>query len=639
MTLVGRWCLALGLCLAWTPAYGETALDIRPLPGAKADVAAMLFSGSTGGTLWAAAAALPSEQGVDVSVELYGRSLLEAHDPQTELLKIELYAYALDGSRLMHSLAGRVNVDLAEHGDALTTAGLRLSVNVDVPPGTYDLRLLVRDKGSQRFALRRLSVQAGAKADPPRFEPSPSWLEARTEGFVGEPFSPWPVWVIGRDEPVPAPEKAEPLELVDAEGRRLAECDLRRTGDALRVEGPAVCAGSRLLRPRGGEGWSLPVLILEPEWHEERPSWAQVRELVERPEERARILRAGVETRRSKRIAGLIDAHRLVLGTLAQGRPDEALDRLHGLDAEAFAVIEKGADLVDAQKNAVLKLGKELAGREPEALFPMLWLHLELHDRYVLEQQQDPFMLEAVWVRVRVLAELYGKKAQSDVADTLASGVLAELGIAVDQGGLPRTALRLFKDATEIDPHNGDVWRYLAFWHERRGQVDRSVEALEELLELSPDLDDARLRRAIGLRRLGQDGRALEVLEPLLRKDGDAGVLSVAYQEGARLHMVAGRFDAAVELLDVAVARFPGNQRLHLQLAHALERRPQRSEQDRRRAGRLLDELPPDRGPSARYRYQQPPEDSGVATRLELRRHVNARLPILAAALGTGEQP
>ena len=623
-------------------------LRIRPLPGTKADVAALLFAGTEGGSLWTAAAVLPSATGdrLELSFEVGGRSLLQAHDPVPPKLRLEIYAYLLAGPKLIDSFAGRLDLDTTVHGERLGATGLRVGLPFSAPPGVYDLRLLVRDRAGQSYSLRRL----GAELRNPTGEPAlrvpirGDWLTAGVEDRWFEPFDPWPVWVMGRSEAVPpGPASQGGLELVDETDQPIPGCSVRWQGEQLRIAGGTDCTGSRRIRPVGrGSSWSLPILLLEGQWGDQTLSWAQIRRLVENPEERQEMRTQDLEGRRSKRVAALVQAYEGVLDQLVAGEVDRAVDSLIAIDSELFAAAEAGAgrqaEIPGTLEQAVTKLVKALAGRDPESLLPIVWLHLELHDRYVEQHQEDAFVLEATWSRIRTLAEAYAEAADQEVAKNLASTVLAELGIAVDRAGLPRSALRLLEQATEVDPKNAEVWRYLVFWHERRGQVDRAVDALEILLELRPELDDARLRWAIGLRRLGRSDSALATLESILGRQVSTEVKVIAFQEAASLHTESGRFDAAIVLLEDAAARFPANQRLRLQLAQALERRPGRSPEDRRRAADLLDQLPPDSGPSPRHVYQQPPELEDSGSRQELRRHAVARLPVLAQAIAAVER-
>ena len=625
-------------------------LRIRPLPGAKADVAALLFAGTEGGSLWTAASALPSSSGdgLELSLEIDGRSWLGAHDELPAKLGLEIYVYLLADSKLVDSFAGRLTLETSAHGDRLAAGGMRISLpfrfSASSEGKSYDLRLLVRDRGSQSFSLRRLAVNQGSTLAP-KMPPRKGWLNAGLDDQDMAPFDPWPVWVIGRYEaPMLGSQFGQSWELADENGRTLSDCRLQWHEGQVRVEGDADCAGSRRLRSSDdqskGKGWSQPILLLESEWSEQNPSWAQVRRMIENPEERRQVILEDLEGRRSRRVAALIHAYEDVLNELASGDVDRAVELLVALDGQLFEAADRGAgrqgDAPATLNQAIGKLVSPLAKRYPESLLPVIWLHLALHDHYVQQLQEDAFVLEATWSRIRSLVEIYADASEEEgqgMAGRLASSVLAQLGMAVDRAGLPRSALRLLQEATDVDRSNAEVWRYLVFWHERRGQVDRAVDALEKLLELRPGLHDARLRWAIGLRRLGRTDSALKALGDILERRLAPEVEVVAVQESARIHGEAGRFDQAVALLDDAVGRFPNNQRVHLQLAHYLERRPGRDLEDRRRAAALLDELPPESGPSPRYVYQKPPSLEDGSARIELRRHAIARLPVLSQAM------
>ncbi len=156
---------------------------------------------------------------VPVLIEIDGSTLLAGRQPAT--LPVEVYVYALDGFGAVHDfLTQTVGLDLAKTGAALRQGGVKFFGHLDLLPGDYSLRVLVRNGATGVSGLRVVPVRVPAFAQgepallPPLFpQPPGRWLvvqeEPRGEGkrpdypflLSNQPFVPAsrPVLVPGQE--------------------------------------------------------------------------------------------------------------------------------------------------------------------------------------------------------------------------------------------------------------------------------------------------------------------------------------------------------------------------------------------------------------------------------------------------------
>ncbi len=129
--------------------------------------AAEILGDEEGGSLPIAALAVPLPGGaLPLLVEIEGPALLFGH--QGEALEVEIYAYALDGAGAVRGfLTQRVNLDLAKVRETLGAGGLKFYGGLALPPGSYTVRLLVRNAQSGARALRSLAVEVPAAGAEP----------------------------------------------------------------------------------------------------------------------------------------------------------------------------------------------------------------------------------------------------------------------------------------------------------------------------------------------------------------------------------------------------------------------------------------------------------------------------------------
>lgn len=216
-----------------------------------ADAAALLGGGDEG-TLPLSILALglpsPAAGSVPLLLEVDGPALLAGH--LARQMEVEIYAYAFDRDQAVRGfLTQHVDIDLDKREAELRASGLKFYGDLELPPGEYSLRVLVRNTATGARVLRTVPLQvppaaAAPLALPPFFpEPPGGWVLAREDRrgddaepsfpfmLAGQPFLPalHPVLAAGAEVPVAllvynlAAEQAQVRSTVlDATGRPVA---------------------------------------------------------------------------------------------------------------------------------------------------------------------------------------------------------------------------------------------------------------------------------------------------------------------------------------------------------------------------------------------------------------------------------
>ncbi len=218
------------------------------------EASSRLMGGETAGTVPGAVMAAPfrAEGGkayVPVLIEADGAALLGAQPPAT--LPVEVYAYALDASGAIQDfLYQSLGLDLAKAAPGLRQAGLKFVGHLDLPPGEYSLRTLVRNGVSGAFSLRVLPLTVPAFGNGPALLPplfpdlaASRWMVVREAARGPQPDYPF----MARQQPyVPASRPAlaggaeVPLALV---GYDLGAGDLTVGAKVLAADGKEVGSG------------------------------------------------------------------------------------------------------------------------------------------------------------------------------------------------------------------------------------------------------------------------------------------------------------------------------------------------------------------------------------------------------------
>jgi VWFA-related protein len=152
--------------------------------------------GAEGGPvrLSAQAVPLPAPPGsgtadVLVRIEIDGPSLLHLH--QGEDLPTEIYVYAMDSQgRVRDFVAQTLALDLFKVERRLLESGLRFYGHLELPPGSYKARVLVRNGRTGLHGLKIVPVDV----------PSTAQAGPLPEGFLPDPASPW---LVVREAPRP----------------------------------------------------------------------------------------------------------------------------------------------------------------------------------------------------------------------------------------------------------------------------------------------------------------------------------------------------------------------------------------------------------------------------------------------------
>jgi hypothetical protein len=198
--------------------------------------AALLMSGQQGGEIPLGALALPIPGEGDaadrarllVRVRLGGKELLAG---QTEnVLRIEGDLYALGaGEGIAASALERIEIDLGAQRAAVERDGVDFLAGLDLRPGAYSLRILVRNQDTGKLAVRNFSItvpdleslrNAPLPSPRPAADPRPTARTADLGPLDPPPFpDDAPSAQAAAAAPAPLPPPTPPPET--AEGRKL----------------------------------------------------------------------------------------------------------------------------------------------------------------------------------------------------------------------------------------------------------------------------------------------------------------------------------------------------------------------------------------------------------------------------------
>jgi hypothetical protein len=317
-------------------------------------------------------------------------------------------------------------------------------------------------------------------------------------------------------------------------------------------------------------------------------------------------------------------AYRAALARLAAGSEEEALAAIVAFEDPLFlradAPIQVG-QLVEVETGAAF----ELAAADPESLVPLLRLHQRLYEEGTA-RRRHPGSSQAREMFLRLVSH-YRERGQPELARRFAS----VFGVTLLRTGIRTQGEQLLRQTLAEDPGHELALLELAADAERRADHAAALVHLEALLGAQPDHPEARLRKALDLARLGRKAEAEAELRRLTQAETGGWRLSLAYQELARRHLAERDVSRAERLLREGLERLPGDEKLTLLTAAALERAGLAA------AGRqLLAGFEPEGsegGGTARRRYSLTPREPLATVAAGLGPEAAARLPNLAAAL------
>ena len=160
--------------------YAPTPYSEISDPRRRLSNSELLLAGEEGGALLLHTLAVPSlPEGntaqdlnwVSVLLALDGPSLLSSRG-KADSLELEVFSYAFDlEGRIRDFLSHSMVIDLSKVGAQVERGGLEFFGHLDLPPGVYRVRTLVRDRRSGHFGLRQQDLQVPDFANEPALFP------------------------------------------------------------------------------------------------------------------------------------------------------------------------------------------------------------------------------------------------------------------------------------------------------------------------------------------------------------------------------------------------------------------------------------------------------------------------------------
>ena len=155
--------------------------------------AGQMLAGEEGGNVRSSVktAVLPGGEGtadIPVQIEIDGPSLLHLHQGQD--LPTEIYVYALDEKgQVRDYIAQTLGLDLLKVEARVLRTGIRFYGHLELPPGKYATRVLVRNGRTGLYGLKvvQIEVPATPEASAPPFsaESNAEWLVVREAAREG----------------------------------------------------------------------------------------------------------------------------------------------------------------------------------------------------------------------------------------------------------------------------------------------------------------------------------------------------------------------------------------------------------------------------------------------------------------------
>jgi VWFA-related protein len=159
----------------------EQTLTLADIMMTDADVRDVAFSTHT--------LPLPSRSGgarLPVIVEIPGPGMLEKVTGPTVTANIFVYAFD-EQYQIKDFLQQRIGLDLAKSGDQLRAAGMRYVAMLELPPGKYAIKSLVRVEETGRVGFLRSDIEIPATTGPMVLPPvfvsdRPGWINVAAPG-------------------------------------------------------------------------------------------------------------------------------------------------------------------------------------------------------------------------------------------------------------------------------------------------------------------------------------------------------------------------------------------------------------------------------------------------------------------------
>ncbi len=616
------------------PAQAAAPIRLTPRQGLPARTAALLLSGQTGGDVAISVAAVPVVARPDggrlaLVVDVDVASFLG--EPTTDPVRLELAIYATTPAGVIAGslLAGAI-LEFPQVAEARARGGLKLLGSLDVPPGEFEVRVLVQRAGSIAFGLAETvaAVPAGEEpflARPVVDEAAGAWLVALPDGPLGwDALAPAdgvlpatrPVLRAGSEVRARFLGRALPGAGTMVRMRRDDGTEAGRVPILLAVEGrtgglevsrvefamPALAPGDYTLEvPTTGVGEevsvvALPVVVTAGD--AAAAAWpkaaAPTTTAAGRPSEPADE-GAGEPAPPTHLRAAYLDA----LSHLSPDDPGNVEAEVAALERDALR--ESGPVAAKQLLAAELDVAAELAHHEPDALFALLRLHVGLARTYgaarAAQPQAHTFKLCDGLAALTVRA--VGKSGRAPAAEAMAC-----LAGSSQRVGAQTAAEEQHRITLLLDPENTAALEGLAAGLERTGRYREAEKLLTQLVAKRPNSLEARLRLALTRQRMGDATDVEALLRACVAPGGPEWIRAVAWQELARLRIDAGNLEAAATVLREATAALPRDRELAVLRAFVLDRTGRHGEA--RAAAVRLTSRSSDAA-SARFAYSQLP--------------------------------
>lgn len=191
---------------------------------------------------------------VPVILEIGGKSLLEGHSEKK--LNVEIYSYVSDAEGQMKDFFNQrvaLDLDQGKGRQAMKEGGIKYYGHFELAPGTYQVRVLVRNAETGRTGVQtaRVEVPAYAQAEPvllPPFfmEDRQKWVLVREPEEGGQQASVVYPFIVDGEPYVPSArpvlDKAKPTRFCLV-AYNLGKGDLAVRGEVLAADGKASLAG------------------------------------------------------------------------------------------------------------------------------------------------------------------------------------------------------------------------------------------------------------------------------------------------------------------------------------------------------------------------------------------------------------
>jgi hypothetical protein len=157
------------------------------------EAADQILSGREGGALSSTVLAAPfwfqgTKAYVPVLLEIDGRSLI-AGKKDDEVVGIEIYAYAIGRSGTVQDfLSQRMGLEIGKVKPVLLQSGIKFFGSMDLPPGEYEIRTLVRESAGGRSSSRSFALAVPQQGGAPYLmtpmvpETPGKWLMIQEQG-------------------------------------------------------------------------------------------------------------------------------------------------------------------------------------------------------------------------------------------------------------------------------------------------------------------------------------------------------------------------------------------------------------------------------------------------------------------------